>query len=233
MIDKPNLIIGVDIGLDGGIAWLARSGGMWRAGATAMPVRKLKVQGKERREYDLKAILTCLNQIIWGADAQKDIGIADAPTSDSLCLTDPICAYIEKGEVYAPKPKKRHVGNFTGKDMAIEKEDEDEDEDEFAQGMGVLSAYRVGCNQAAIEGILACFSGVKVEVVRALQWRKVVFAPGKPPRWGSNKDVNVALAKKLFPDVNLLATARSIKPHTGIADALLVAEYGRRMQEWR
>lgn len=35
--------------------------------------------------------------------------------------------------------------------------------------------------------------------------------------------------QRLFPKVNLLATERSKKPHDGLIDALLIAEYGRRM----
>ena len=44
------------------------------------------------------------------------------------------------------------------------------------------------------------------------------------------KAMALMAATKLFPDVDLTATARSTKPHDGIVDALLIAEYGRRKE---
>lgn len=59
----------------------------------------------------------------------------------------------------------------------------------------------------------------------------------KPQKWQgeygiSNRDKSksqsIATAKRLFPDVNLRRTERCTKDHDGFADALLMAEYGRR-----
>ena len=47
----------------------------------------------------------------------------------------------------------------------------------------------------------------------------------------SDKNTSIDLCKRLFPDINLLATPRSRKPHDGMAEALLIAEYGRRHYE--
>lgn len=42
------------------------------------------------------------------------------------------------------------------------------------------------------------------------------------------KAMSLMAAKRLFPDVDLLASERCKKPHDGIVDALLIAEYGCR-----
>ena len=42
---------------------------------------------------------------------------------------------------------------------------------------------------------------------------------------GEGKARNIKAAMMLFPDQALLATERSRKPHDGLADALLIAEY--------
>ena len=42
------------------------------------------------------------------------------------------------------------------------------------------------------------------------------------------KAMSLMAAKRLFPNVSLLATERCTTPHDGIADALLMAEYCRR-----
>jgi hypothetical protein len=47
-------------------------------------------------------------------------------------------------------------------------------------------------------------------------------------RLNSDKENSIEVCKKLFPQVNLLATPRCKKEHDGIAEALLMAEYTRR-----
>jgi hypothetical protein len=42
------------------------------------------------------------------------------------------------------------------------------------------------------------------------------------------KQRSVIAAQRLFPNVSLLPTPRCKKPSDGIADALLIAEWGRR-----
>ena len=44
----------------------------------------------------------------------------------------------------------------------------------------------------------------------------------------SDKNTSIEVAKRLFPNVNLKATARCKKDHDGMAEALLIAEYCRR-----
>ena len=57
-----------------------------------------------------------------------------------------------------------------------------------------------------------------------------------PQKWkkefnlDSDKQKSIDTAKKLFPDVNLFRTNRCTKEHDGMAEALLIAEYGRRKE---
>ena len=44
----------------------------------------------------------------------------------------------------------------------------------------------------------------------------------------SDKNTSIEVCKRLFPGVNLKATDRCKKDHDGMAEALLIAEYGRR-----
>jgi hypothetical protein len=44
---------------------------------------------------------------------------------------------------------------------------------------------------------------------------------------GDTKPAALAKAKQLWPEETFLASARSTKPHEGIVDAYLIAEYGR------
>jgi len=187
------LIIGVDIGLGGGIAWMFREGGRWITSAVVMPVQHTLVTGKKRTVYDRKELISLFDQLFMKIPSVE---------KDGLCL-----AVIEKGEVFATFDKNVKEG----------------DEPRTA---GTLSAYRIGYGEGLLTGILGTYVGVEIKVIRAMQWRPVVFAPAKPPR--GDKSANIDLARRLFPAVGLIATSRSRMPHTGIVDALLIAEYGRR-----
>lgn len=55
-------------------------------------------------------------------------------------------------------------------------------------------------------------------------WQKAVIGPIAK---GDTKPAALAKARQLWPTETFLATARSTKPHEGIVDAYLIAEYGR------
>lgn len=57
-------------------------------------------------------------------------------------------------------------------------------------------------------------------------WQKVMLPGCKK---GDTKPAALQKAKQLWPEEAFLATARSTKPHEGLIDAALIAEYGRRM----
>lgn len=87
-------------------------------------------------------------------------------------------------------------------------------------GQGVVSMFNFGQNVGYIKGVLeAC--RIPYQEITPQKWKK---------EFGLNSDkaASVDVCRKLFPDVNLLATPKSKKPHDGMAEALLMAEYARR-----
>ncbi|MDS3860156.1 Holliday junction endonuclease [Thermosynechococcaceae cyanobacterium BACA0444] len=90
-------------------------------------------------------------------------------------------------------------------------------------GQGVASMFTFGKGFGAILGIAAALN-ISVELVTPQAWKKVVLA-------GSQKDKNAAIdyCRRAFPQVSLLPGPRCRKPHDGMADALCLLEYGRRV----
>ncbi len=86
---------------------------------------------------------------------------------------------------------------------------------------GVVSTFKFGKGYGALLGICAAL-GVRVELVTPQAWKKVVLA-------GTTKDKGAAIAyvRRAFPQINLIPD-RCRVPHDGMADAICIAEYGRR-----
>jgi crossover junction endodeoxyribonuclease RuvC len=89
---------------------------------------------------------------------------------------------------------------------------------------GVTSMFSIGYGFGALKQCLVDFS-IPHEVVRAQVWQKEFGISG---RKGNTKAQALRICQSLFPNLNLLATKRSKKPHEGIVDAVLIAEYARR-----
>lgn len=89
---------------------------------------------------------------------------------------------------------------------------------------GVTSMFSIGYGFGALKQCLVDCS-IPHEIVRAQVWQKEF---GISARKGNTKTQALQVCQDLFPNVNLLATERSKKPHDGIVDALLIAEYSRR-----
>jgi len=93
-------------------------------------------------------------------------------------------------------------------------------------GQGVSSMFSFGYNAGAIEG---CVSALRwpYQLVRPQLWQKMMHVgihSAVDPKVKS-----LMAAKRLFPKESFLATTRSSKPHDGIVDAILMAEYARRI----
>lgn len=88
-------------------------------------------------------------------------------------------------------------------------------------GQGRSSIFSIA---KAYGELRACVEIIKVPYLTPLpsQWTKVSLA-GVP---GQGKARNVAACRRLFPNV-CLTPGRRKKPHDGIADALLLAVYGK------
>ncbi len=87
-------------------------------------------------------------------------------------------------------------------------------------GQGVTSMFNFGVSYGYIKGVLEAYR-IPYQEIPPQRWKK---------EFGLNSDkaASVEVCRKLFPDVNLLATERCKKPHDGMAEALLMAEYARR-----
>ena len=89
---------------------------------------------------------------------------------------------------------------------------------------GITSTFTTGMSFGLLQGVCVGLE-VPVELVQARGWQKVMLAGM------AQKDTKAASIKRcleLFPSVSLLATPRCKKPHDGMADALMIAEFGKR-----
>lgn len=98
-------------------------------------------------------------------------------------------------------------------------------EDVFAmQKSSASSMLTFGRSHGKLEGIL-CALKIPYKLVPAKTWQKVMLTGV----FGiDTKAKALKVASSLFPHVELKASARARNPHTGVVDALLIAEYGRR-----
>lgn len=85
---------------------------------------------------------------------------------------------------------------------------------------GVSSTFNFGMNFGFIQGVLKAYS-IPYELVTPQKWKKEFSCT-------SDKNTSIDVCKRLFPIVNLKKTERCKKDHDGMAEALLMAEYGRR-----
>jgi crossover junction endodeoxyribonuclease RuvC len=100
-------------------------------------------------------------------------------------------------------------------------------------GQGVTSMFSFGFGCGIIEGVVqAC--GWPYVKIQPQAWQKValegvspIYKSVKGQQQKDSKAMAEVAARRLFPDVNLLATERSKVSHKGIVDALLIAHYLR------
>lgn len=87
-------------------------------------------------------------------------------------------------------------------------------------GQGSVSTFNFGMNFGIIQGVLSALK-IPYELVRPHKWKKEFSCT-------SDKNTSIEVAKRLFPQANFKRTPKCTKDHDGIAEALLLAEYGRR-----
>lgn len=86
---------------------------------------------------------------------------------------------------------------------------------------GIASAFSFGAGWGLVLGVLAALK-VPVELATPQRWKSAVLA-GTP----KDKGAAIAFCRRRWPDTSLVPP-RGRVPHDGLADALLIAEYGRR-----
>ena len=84
---------------------------------------------------------------------------------------------------------------------------------------GVTSMFHFGENYGWIQGVLDA-NGIRYTAVAPQTWKKALGVT-------ADKQTSIAECKRLFPDTNLVPP-KCRTEHDGIAEALLLAEYGRR-----
>ena len=89
-------------------------------------------------------------------------------------------------------------------------------------GQGVTSCFSFGANFGLCLGLLTAFR-IPYELVRPQKWKREFSCT-------SDKNTSIAVAQRLFPGVDLRRTPKCTKPHDGICEALLMAEYAKRMR---
>jgi len=90
---------------------------------------------------------------------------------------------------------------------------------------GVSSMFKFGKVFGYLEAMLAAFQ-IPYIMVTPQQWSKEIH-------FGLSRDLkpkerSLVVLNRMYPKVDLRVTERSKKPHDGLLDALLIAEYGRR-----
>jgi hypothetical protein len=90
---------------------------------------------------------------------------------------------------------------------------------------GVPGGFKFGVGFGAVQGILTALA-IPFELVLPRMWMKAMHA-GISPDLDSKARSQLA-ATRIFPAINFLATERSSKPHEGMVEASLIAEYGWR-----
>ena len=86
-------------------------------------------------------------------------------------------------------------------------------------GQGVVSMFNFGKSAGFIEGVLAAF-GIEILLVPPQKWKKAYDL-------GSDKQKSIEKCQEMHPELSLLPTSRCKKPSDGMAEAVLIAEYGR------
>lgn len=90
-------------------------------------------------------------------------------------------------------------------------------------GQGVTSMFNFGQTYGGVKAVVRAMD-IPLILVTPQAWKKVVLA-------GAKKDKNAAVryAKDRYPSCSLLPTERCTKDHEGMAEALCIMDYGRRI----
>ena len=88
-------------------------------------------------------------------------------------------------------------------------------------GQGVTSTFNFGKSFGYILGVLEA-NGIPYQLISPQRWKKHFSLD-------NDKNKSIQTAKRLFPSVSLLPTDRCRVESDGMAEALLIAEFARRL----
>lgn len=92
---------------------------------------------------------------------------------------------------------------------------------------GSVTNFNTGFGFGLLRGMLAARM-IPYQIVRPQAWQKVMF--DGMTNTADTKTLSAIVAGRLFPDLDLRKSERCRTPHDGKTDALLIAEYGRRLR---
>jgi crossover junction endodeoxyribonuclease RuvC len=152
-----------------------------------------------------------------GIDPGQDGAIAVLNGQDSYAIKTPTIEFKGKTRYHAPEMV-RVLRSIKGTSLVIL-----EKVTSNPKYGHVMSAFTFGIGFGMWLGILAALE-LPHQLITPQLWKKTVLA-------GTAKDKQAAIefALRRYPQISLLATPRSKKPHDGIADAICLAEYGRQL----
>jgi len=85
---------------------------------------------------------------------------------------------------------------------------------------GVVAMFSFGTGWGLVRGICAGLR-LRYELVRPQEWQRLLLL-------GQPEGAEYFVAARLWPGISFRSSNRSRKPHSGLVDAALIAEYGRR-----
>lgn len=103
-------------------------------------------------------------------------------------------------------------------------------------GSSKQTAFSMGNQAGAVEMMCIC-QGIPYTKVNSKDWQKTMFQGveeiSRPSKTGKTsvrdtKAMALVAIKRLFPDLKLTFGEKATKPHDGLIDAVLLAEYARR-----
>lgn len=88
---------------------------------------------------------------------------------------------------------------------------------------GVTSSFNYGVGYGVLIG-MTTFAEIPLHEIRPADWKREILA-GEPDK--KDKGTSIRVCERLFPQVELVPGGCK-KPQDGMAEAILLAEYGRR-----
>ena len=148
-----------------------------------------------------------MKTVFIGIDPGKSGGIACIDTESGICYTVP---YNDKALIDMCSCESRNNYKVM---CCLEKVG-------AMPGQGVVSMFNFGQSVGYIKGVLESIR-IPYQEITPQKWKREFGLT-------SDKAKSAEICRKLFPDISLLATPRCKKPHDGMTEALLMAEYARR-----
>ena len=161
-----------------------------------------------------------MNDIIIGCDNGLDGGLVVMSKShgDIIAMAPMFCAMKSKGREVDATAVSQWLTKFgEWKDMTVVLETPGK------HSPGLMALCSMWDSYGVIRAICSVH-GMRHHRIAPQTWQKVML-PGCAK--GDTKPAALAKARQLWPDERWLRSERCVKPHDGMIDAALIAEYGR------